>query len=521
MRFLFSDKLHFHKRNFKSLIEFVEREASEVFYNEDHQDLCGLKGYYREHKYLLGEYLKYYKKLSVDELYSTEYRSINLYKASRAELLCFVATRDKFCDFNNDFNERDEFFWLFENFKEDLVLNICAARLWIDTWEEKLQKLPMMHKIIVFSGSTIYTKVLLEIFKRQQGDAYVAEAFFTGNEFYLERKNTHISNNSDLKFVNFTKSLSRKINDGYERERIKAHNKIRLSKNKNVTQPSYIKEEIHNGKKYLLIVGQVVNDFSIVENKTGIRNTLAFYKDLLSSLLKNTDKNVVFKAHPWERHNVNLKRPKTYDYLSDWVSGQSKSIRGRVFVTENYNLNQLLDKAECMITICSQAGLEAAYQGFKPIQMGNAFYGGQGFTSDYSSVEELLRDFANDNVSGLMTLDEFQSYEKFMTLALQQHLVSIHKSGDIRLREIFKADNYIGLIKNEMQEGWSKIIPEIKPNESIVKKAGKPQEVISVQLEKNILRAKRMKKLKENPRRYFEDSKHPVARYLAVFFKKK
>ncbi|MCK8066949.1 hypothetical protein [Cobetia sp. 1CM21F] len=505
MRFLFSDNLHFHKRNFKSLIEYVESNASEIFYNDECLDWCSLKGNYTDKKDQLKNIYDTYEMLSPEVLYSLSHRKINLYATCRAELLCYISTKDDFEIFSNDYDMQEEFTWIYEHFLEDLLLNMSATRFWIDQWENKLDKLPVIHKVIVFSGSTIYSKVLLEIFKRKQGDAFVAESFFTGNEYYLERKNTHLPNNSDVKFKNYLSKLDFDNIDLFERERIKAHNKIRMSKNKNVVQPEFQNINILNGEGYFLIIGQVVNDFSVLENVKGVRNTLSFYTTLIESLLENTEVKIVFKAHPWERHNANLKRPKTYTHLTEWASKLSDNNKKRIFITENYNLNELLSGAEYIATLCSQASLEAAYQGFKPIQFGNAFYGNHGFTTDYENVEELVSDLNDQKVHGKLSIDEFYAYEVFMTKVLQKHLISVHKSGHLRLREIFSSHDQIKMVQYKAAPISHKLMSAVDKNE--------------FSNHGLTLAQRRLRKLKKSPKQYFKDSRYSLLRPLHYFFK--
>lgn len=505
MRYLFSDSLHFHKRNFKSLIEYVESNASEYYYNEDHKDLCSLKGNYRDHLHLIESLYPVIAKLTKNEMFNYTHKGINLYSASRSEILCFISTFDKFSDFSNNFSAEEEFGWLYNNFYEDLIYNLAFACFWIDFWEVKFSKLPLIHNVIVFSGSTIYSKTLLMLCVKRPSKTYVAETFFTGNEYYLERKNTHTSNNSDLKYNTYLKSLSFTSLHEFERERIKAHNKIRLAKNKNVSQPNFKKLDFFSGRKFILIIGQVVNDFSVLENKHGVRNTLSFYKELIINTLEKTDENIVFKCHPWERHNVNLKRPKTLEFLEAWISDLPSYYRDRVVITEDFNIKQLLSQSLFMVTLCSQAALEAAYLGYKPVQIGNAFYGGKGFTYDMNDVDEFIRQYNMGRIGGRLSVDEFYKYEVFMTKALQKHLVSVHKSGHMTLRDIFSEIKPINLVQQE--QNVEKSVSSI----NVANELGKKDKIIR--------RKKLWRKLVTNPQGYFKDSKHKFLRPLQFFFK--
>lgn len=91
------------------------------------------------------------------------------------------------------------------------------------------------------------------------------------------------------------------LGDEYYKDRNKAINKLILSKNKNVVQPSRSgKRVFNNGKRNVIIVGQVLNDYSIIESHLPYHSSIEIYKDVISDILNNTDFNLIFKAHPWE-----------------------------------------------------------------------------------------------------------------------------------------------------------------------------------------------------------------------------
>ncbi|MDK4673330.1 capsule biosynthesis protein, partial [Kingella kingae] len=92
-------------------------------------------------------------------------------------------------------------------------------------------------------------------------------------------------------------------------------NKMILMKNKNVQQPTDSAAFVFKYKKPVVtIIGQVVNDFSLLEvNGLGI-SSVQVYKELITKLVK-PGFNVVLKTHPWEKQKINIKSSLTKEII--------------------------------------------------------------------------------------------------------------------------------------------------------------------------------------------------------------
>lgn len=323
LKIFMPDTIHFHERNFKSLFDFIERHKVNVTKNTEVNSWAGLYGDYSSKLDEIQPYLKKLKNLSLDELFLFRYASQTIWKVARAELLSYFLPK---VEFNVYIKHRDDkaHLDLMLNLDRTVVLHCYAASMYfMDYWKAKLASIPVQKYALIFSGSQIYNKSLLEVLKHSQTTPIVMEHFFTGNEYYFEDRYTPIANASDLKYLVHHKVKEDAEND-YDRRRLKAINKILLSNNRNVKKTGeFLHLDFPEGKTVALI-GQVVNDYSVIETATGYLNSVEFYKEFIVKAI-DSGLNVVFKAHPWERHKNNVRTSFTKDMI-EYCSGTLISV---------------------------------------------------------------------------------------------------------------------------------------------------------------------------------------------------
>lgn len=538
------DKLHIHVRGFKSIIELQNKKKINLIHVEKYDNLKALYGNYNKHKSL---FLKEYDSLSFknqDELFHEKIGGYSLFKIIKSEMLSYLITKENWYSLSVLNDEQFIFNKAYEENKEDLLLNMAVGLFWFEFWKTEVQKHKDIKASIVFSGSLIYSKTFSFLLQNTPIKVYVVEHFFTGNDFYFEEKYTHIANNSDIRFPNIYNGLfdqwSEKEPLEKEKDIIKAINKINLSNNKNVKQPLTVNEKInfHNSERTILILGQVINDFSILETDINNINSLSIYKKMIQGIFETTNYNIIFKAHPWEKNKSNVNRPLTKEELNNFVmSNFTKNYIERFKIVEDSNINQLFEVSDIIVGICSQSLLEASFAGIKTHQIGKAFFGDKGFTYDHRDEKEFLKYIGeNSFISPLMNMYEYENFLKFLTLSLQYHLVSVHKSGE-------------SMILNKIQSNYVSTIGIVKKHESILdisvenntsnelkdskdSKDSKEQEVICFDYSQNanfkkmlinkivisLSNEKKVKKFKENPKRFFKDSKFFMVKFLGKIY---
>ncbi|MBV7413346.1 hypothetical protein [Aeromonas sp. sif2433] len=494
---LFPDSVHFHERNFKSLFDLIARHAIPHTFIKDRNSWVAAYG---DYKNLKDDLIVYYNKLKVldtNELSEFTVKGINLFDVCRNEALTFFLPKQSFREkISGVPNNKDLISTMYLVNKEVLLLNLSAAWSWLDYWGEKLSQFKNHTYACIFSGAQIYNAALLEILKTHPTTPLVMEHFFTGNEYYIEEKYEAIPNNTNLKHANVYKTVDvEELDFELNRTKIKSINKVILSKNKNVTQPTgdFIIE--NNGKKVISIIGQVVNDFSIICTAKKYLSSIDFYIELIEQLLTDENNFVVFKAHPWERQKNNVKSAMTLDCIADYVSKLDGDKSARVFLTEDFNLSDLIKQSDHIVTLCSQSAIEAAFLGVKPIQLGQAFYGKKGFTYDFDTIDEFISELNSQNLSKTLSLDEYKSLELFLIKFLEKSLVSVHKSGILSLEKKLKKIPHISLVK-------AAPLPP-KSNNRIV-----------ISVPHSSVTKKKIDKLKRNPKKFFIDSRYRIFNFI-------
>ena len=479
---LFAENINFHERNFKSLFDYIKSEkVIHAFMQPDKAMLSAFGNYYTFSDKLL-KYKYTLDGLCEEELLNFQYQNINIFDVCKSELMCYLMPQHNWRSVeilnNNNFIIKKAF----KENKEDLLWNMSAVIYWIDFLTEEIKKYKIHDYCCVFSGSIIYSRVLLELLKTHPTKPLVMESFFTGNEYYMEFKYDSLPNNTDLRHKNIFQSYKLpEVRYEYDKLKAKTINKILNANNKNVKQPNKDHSLIQKlPNNYILICGQVINDFSILNTQKKI-NSLQTYKDVILGILKNTQYSIVFKAHPWEEHKSNVRCPLTFNELKKWTDELPDELASRLCIENNINLDDLILNSKAFLTICSQSALEAAFKGYKPIILGKAFYDNFGFTSNFETVGMLTDALKNKKLSFKLSLQEYKNFEEFMMVALNHHLICVFNSGVPQLRQRFSKKSYIAI---EKKDEYDSIVED---NSSIV--VQKSEEVVSTPIVQHILEA--------------------------------
>lgn len=496
-RVVLADGIHIHSRNFPTLFRFLEDVAAEVSVHDRHDDMKRALGDYTEFRERLAPYRAHLQALTPNELWHATHllktTPVRLWEMSRSEFLACSLARHEEWHFGDGRRPSDR--ELFERGlrldRDTLVDNLAAAAFWIDALGPVVDGGAPTHAL-VFSGSMTYARVLMEICKFARTRVFVLETTFTGNEYYFEERYTPIANSSDIRHPTIRASLPLPA-DATERLRIvaKALQRMAMARNKNVTQPATadLPRFPDPARPTLLVVGQVVNDFSVIETKDRWLSTIAFYRELIVRCLRETEYNIIFKAHPWEHRKAHVGRALTREHLERAFETLPAELRERVAIRENDNLRVLGDASDRVALLCSQAGVELALEcGLRPSTFGSPYFGAAGFTDEYVSIEEFIADVRSGRSRALLDLAGVDALHEFLAKFLQLHVVTVRSSGTSDLRQKFVGRSEIRLSA---------------PRRPATRGASRPPPDDSV-----LGRAQRkLRKLRRDPKGFFRDAK--------------
>lgn len=491
---LLADDIHLHERNFSSLFRYFTTSAVNTITHTKHRELKQASGDYSDFQTLLAPYRRPLEDLSLDELRLApgHFRTtpVNLWKISASETLCFsLATRDHWHQSPVTAGSREVFARLYHEDRNVLLDNLAAGAFWLEEMGRFLDlPAPPASHAIIFSGSMIYSRALMELCRFYRTRSMVTESTFTGHEFYLEERYSPIANRSDIRHATVRNAIALPENSiDRHRATAKALQKIALAENKNVRQPDAadLPKFVDSNRPTLLIAGQVVNDFSIIEQRTGWLSSIAFYRELITRSLHETDFNIIFKSHPWEHKKKHVCSPKTRIALTEFREKLPAQLRGRVEFRENDNLTALGRVVDRVALLSSQAGLELAlYCGLRPSTFGSAFYGNAGFTDDFTSIEEFVAEVNSHGHSALLSLDQVELLHDFLTRYLQYHCITDRASGVTGIRHRL--------------EGRAEIRPpRSRQPATIAPPASDPLEIAR----------RKLRKLQRDPKAFFRDAK--------------
>jgi hypothetical protein len=491
MNVIIPDNIHIHPRNFKTLCSFLDKNTTKIIRVSEHDNIKSLYGNYEKQADMLSVHIDKISSLSVSELLSYRYEGSNIFNIAKAEMLSLLMSKSNW--YESRISSDSEFIInkAFKENREILIMNMAATMFWLSFWKKRLSFVSYKKAdiCIMFSGSLIYTKALCELLKNTKIRNFVVESFFTGDNYYLEEKYTNIANNSDIKFSNCYERdkniFLEKIITTVDLDKSVSRSLFILDNfnNKNVTQPTLEKSiKFNKESKTILLLAQVVNDFSILDNELPYINSISIYKEIIDTVITHTEYNLIIKTHPWEKKKINLRESVTFNELKKHLSKYKKKERERVSVVEDHNIYNLFDISDLVSGICSQSLLEATRQGHKVHQFGDSFFKEKGFTEDYDDSESFIEAIKDGLLFSSLSIKEWGNFTEFLAVIFNVSLMSASSSSDVEIR------NRMKFISK----------PQTKPQTPTTNKTNR--------LYKSILSKKKYKKWQNNTRAFYIDS---------------
>lgn len=491
----FSDNFNFKKQNFPELFDVIDQHGLSVKYDSHENDFKKCWGVYSGAEIAL--------QTTFAELKQECYKGFSLFDISKLEILAACSTTEHWKRVDN--HEGDEF-WvqIVHDFPEFFSGCFNAAKHWIDYWLSI--NFDKVNAGVNFGGSLIYARAFAEVLKKRNIPVYCLEHFFTGNDFYFEKKYDSLPNNSIIKDAGLISSFANRNAILNDKSYIQ---KINNAKNKNVSQPAYTRpvESID-----CLLLCQVLNDFSILSDANRFKNTTAFYKSFIGEYLANTDGILAIKTHPYENHKIPEGVSDTHDELQRYVLSLPEDKQSRVLFYQQASLPGLIDACNYAVLLNSQSGLEVLMRGKPLVCFGNPFYGNKGFTYDYCSIEEFFCDKSQLRLDHKKTV-HLALYLKniFSVLVGSRESAKIYSefsSIGVKFRSVGKVKAYAGASNlDHAKNGF--VSKSFNTSLSSFRK-----------FEKDVLLSKKayrlLRKLLRNPKQYLADSKNPLLKKISA-----
>ena len=425
LHFLNSDGYHIKPANMPSLFGFMKEYGVQANTAPKIPELERCFGDYRDKGSVLDNALALVSELDREQLWNYTFIGKKIFPLIYRELLSFgikyLTWPDEYI--KNDLRFLFDFFH--DNAKTDLLSNYAAGIVWLRHWQEYFRNRRSFTHCLIYSGSDIKSATLLEFIRIYGARPVVMETSYTGAHYYMEQVYESIPNRSELRFSNFYHArLNERSTSHRERKNVGticgSINSV-FSRLNSMCERERV--DFDATKQTLLILGQVYDDYSIINSGMDNMSSISFYKQAITKFMTQTDFNIVFKAHPWEREKLSTKHLKsTYEHIVEHCENTFSDQMDRIAIVEKYPLSKIFRKADWALAINSQSVLEAAFAGFKGIVFGNPFYGGKGFTWDCHDIDLCIRGIKEGEIHNKLTVKEFEMFETFM-VAFFRHLM--------------------------------------------------------------------------------------------------
>ncbi|MDH6674551.1 glycosyltransferase involved in cell wall biosynthesis [Paenibacillus sp. LBL] len=431
--FYFVDDINFNKKNLGNFLRFTESKYR-YYYNTAFPRLKTMQGNYQL-KNISGlknfkKYEEIFASVTLNNYKGFTYKGYIIWDIVKAELKRYLIPRvysiDQRFSFSNEKEDSGRINKLLsqnatdQSLSELLINNYCVAAFWIDYWAAEFNKRKPAN-VCVFGGTTIYSRSATLVAQWRNLNVISFEGTFLKKFHYADNASGIITNNHS--YSNRSEWVKLKSLVLTNEQELWLQQEMEKKTNINVVQPSVIsKEDIYSSyninpeRKIVLLVGQVIDDYSLTYDLNIYESSIEFYKRVVDFFQLNKKYHLFIKLHPWEKRNNEdgITKIVLINYIKE-------NKYNNVTIEYDVNIDSLIEVSEFGITACSQAGIEMLYSGKRVVQAGNAFYGYKGWTIDVTHKKLLEHSIRLAMEEPKLTHIEAIEVKKFLYHLLHNH----------------------------------------------------------------------------------------------------
>lgn len=314
----------------------------------------------------------------------------------------------------------------------------------------------------------------------------------------------------------------------------------------------------HTNKNIFFIPLQLNDDMAVTKFTEGYTSYQSFYMEIEDVIMNNPDDLFIIKTHPLSKDKL-----------------KSEGLDNLIIASDKDNIHCLIDIASATIIYNSGVGLLSCIHEKATFNIGNAYYSSNNLSRQVSSISEALYSYKTQDISikhvDVVKYLDWLIYERYSWFSAESiireftdrkshgyknimvEILNLHGSatntGSRAQSYSFSKHSYVGwktsmnyVVKKQTSSssiGVNKAQPEKK---SVVKKDASPSKSLSNKKEvsafvpptmtpknsftakqiKNIfsifLSEKKLKKLNDNPERFFRDSNSKFIRYCEKYY---
>ena len=201
-----------------------------------------------------------------------------------------------------------------------------------------------------------------------------------------------------------------------------------------------------NLKDYVLYLGQVFTDASLIFNQCDYSKDCVKLINEIITNTKSLGKQVVIKLHPKEHHGFDPVNFRPYDnltYRKLLYAGISQSIDNGIYIDfeDKWSTFELMKHSSLAITINSQSGFEAMLLGKEVISCGNSYYGNLKSCNTPKDKKSLFTTMKRTLIEGIKNNDQSECWHFFDYIRdnyfMKKHPTNIFSKIDRRLKANF------------------------------------------------------------------------------------